>query len=439
MERGKMSKYPTRPLDCWQKAKELRQKSYARFINAREKGRIVSLGSGEAPMSILAGLGEYVHLAGEPYGATIGNDPVFSQLCAEAVEARGFARDLCSYLRNCWGSIFTDRFYFGGPMPRPHFCFQTHICDSHAKWYQIVREHYEVPYYSIELPMFTSQDRRCLQEPYLMAQLQEAIPWLEEVTGRKYDDELLIKAVENEYRALSLWGEVCLLNQNIPAPLDQKTLLSFYSLAVYMRGEKELADFYKELLGEVKERVKEGIAALANESCRILDDSQPLWPFLKLYRFLERYGAVAIGSLYSFSLMGNYDFNPDGTWKPKESLKERGIALKCRDDALRILVELYLERPMNTCSVTTWGKTEVMKMLFQEWHCDGVMIHLNRGCELTCSGAMENRLALQQEGIPVGVFEGNMADKREVDPAQVLDRLETFLVSLGLSPIESGV
>ncbi len=428
--------YQTRPLQCWQKAKELRQKSYQRYHGARERGAIVSLGSGEAPMSMLAGLGEYVHLAGEPYGASIGNDPAFAQACTEAVEARGFARDLCSYMRNYWGSMFTDRFYFGGPMPKPHFCFQTHICDSHAKWYQLVSEYYGVPYYSIELPIYPEKENKELRRDYLLAQLHEAIPWMESVTGKTYDDELLIRAVENEYRALSTWGEICLLNRNIPAPLDQKTMLSLYSLSVYQRGEKALADFYEELRDEVRARVADGIAALPTERCRILDDSQPLWPFLQLYRFLEKYGAVAVGSLYTFSLMANYDFNPDGSWKAKASLEERGMNLRTRDDALRLLTELYLERPMNTCCMNQEEKSRVMAMLFREWRCDGVMIHLNRGCELTCSGAMENRLALQKEGIPVAVFEGNMADKREVDQRLVLDRLETFLVSLGLTPLE---
>lgn len=320
-------------------------------------------------------------------------------------------------------------------MPRPDFCFQTHICDSHSKWYQVVSEYYDIPYFSIELPIYPGIEKRELQQEYLLSQLQEAIPWLEKVTGRKYDDELLIQAVENEYSALATWGEICLLNKNIPAPLDQKTLLSFYSLAVYKKGEKELADFYAELRDEVEARVRDGIAALSTERCRILDDSQPLWPFLQLYRFLEGYGAVAIGSLYTFSLMGNYDFLPDGSWTRKKSLKERGIALRNRDDALKILVELYLERPMNTCCVNQDEKSSTMAMLFRNWRCNGVIIHLNRGCELTTSGAMENRLALQKDGIPVAVFEGNMGDKREVDSAQVLDRLETFLVSLGLSPV----
>jgi len=47
-------------------------------------------------------------------------------------------------------------------------------------------------------------------------------------------------------------------------------------------------------------------------------------------------------------------------------------------------------------------------------------------------GQLENRLALIREGIPVLTFESNMADHREFDEAQILDRLDAFMENLGL-------
>jgi benzoyl-CoA reductase subunit B len=66
------------------------------------------------------------------------------------------------------------------------------------------------------------------------------------VTGRKCDDELLIRAVKNEMRATSLWAEICLLNQNKPAPLDEKTMYSLYVLATLHKSSQWCADFYQE-------------------------------------------------------------------------------------------------------------------------------------------------------------------------------------------------
>ncbi|MDO8635395.1 MAG: benzoyl-CoA reductase, bzd-type, subunit O, partial [Dehalococcoidia bacterium] len=145
--------YKTAPLHSWKTAKALRMKHYHEVMEARGKGKLIVSGGTEGFVGLPAGLGDYVYLGGEPYGATIGSDPQFSQICSEAVEARGFARDLCSYMRNYWGSMFLNRFYFGGEFPKPDFCLQMNFCDSHAKWYQLVSDYYGVPYFSIDVPM----------------------------------------------------------------------------------------------------------------------------------------------------------------------------------------------------------------------------------------------------------------------------------------------
>lgn len=312
---GKISTiYNTAPLQSWNLAKELRVKHYQEVKDARDNGKLIVTGGTEGFVALPAGLGEYIYLGSEPIGASIGSDPAFSLQCAEAVESRGFARDLCAYLRNYWGAMFLNRFPFGGTFPKPTFALQTHICDSHAKWHQLVSEYYGVPFFAIDFPVSRKYHCRYEKIKYVSDQMLEAIEWMEKVTGRKYEEELLIEAVRNEFKSCSLWGEICLLNKAIPAPLEQKTLLSFYIICVLIRHKKEAVDFYKMLLDEVKYRVDNHIAALPNERCRLLDDAQPPWHFLEIYRYLGKYGAVAIGSQYSFSLAGAFEEMPDGTW-----------------------------------------------------------------------------------------------------------------------------
>lgn len=419
----------------WKHAKELRNGVYREIASARDNGKLVVSGCTGGFLSLPAGLGDYVFLGGEPYAASVSLDTELSQLCWEAVEARGFSRDLCSYLRNYWGSMLLNRFVFGGEFPRPDFCLTFHTCDSHAKWYQFVTEYYGIPYFGIELPLGEDPDRLPLKVQYLVSELNSAIEWMEKITGKKYDDEKLIEAVKNEYASVTLWGDVCLLNKAVPAPLDMKTMLSLYIICVLIRHRKEAAEFYKNLKAEVADRVADGIASLATERCRILDDSQPIWSFLDLYRYMEDFGAVTVGSLYLFSLAGNYEESPDGTWISRRSLEERGMVPKTREQALRILAELYLDRPINKAEFAPHLKSSAMEMLVREYNCQGVTIHLNRGCELTSLGVMENRLALMKRGIPVMTYEGNMGDKREVNQQEILNRLEAFMETLGLTKL----
>lgn len=427
--------YKTRPITMWKHAKELRNQVYKEIANARDNGKLIVSGCTGGFLSLPAGLGDYVFLGGEPYAASVSLDPELSQLCWEAVEAKGFSRDLCSYIRNYWGSMFLNRFSFGGEFPKPNFCLTFHTCDSHAKWYQVVTEYYSIPYFGIELPLGADPDRLSLKQEYLVNELNSAIEWMEKITGKKYDDEKLIEAVKNEYNSVTLWGNICLLNKAIPAPLDMKTMLSLYIICVLIRHRKEAVEFYKNLNAEVEDRVANGIAALATERCRILDDSQPIWSFLDLYRYMENFGAITVGSLYLFSLAGNYEERADGTWVSKKTLEERGMVPRTREQALNVLAELYLDRPINKAEFAPHLKSSAMEMLVREYNCQGVTIHLNRGCELTSLGVMENRLALVKKGIPVMTYEGNMGDRREVNQQEILNRLEAFMETLGLTKL----
>ncbi len=68
----------------------------------------------------------------------------------------------------------------------------------------------------------------------------------------------------------------------------------------------------------------------------------------------------------------------------------------------------------------------------REWKVNGVMLHLNRGCEGLSLGIMENRLGLAAAGIPVMTYEGNMGDDREFDMGRTQNRVDSFMETLRL-------
>ncbi|MBM3390964.1 MAG: benzoyl-CoA reductase, bzd-type, subunit O [Betaproteobacteria bacterium] len=426
--------YPTEPLKCWKKAKELREQYYINFAKAKEKGGIRWSGSAWALDAIPAGLGNDVYsLTGEPYGAAIAIDKKFNKECQDAAESYGFARDLCAYMRTYWGSIILNKYPFGGEFPKPDFNFQTQICCSHAKWYQAAStlEH-NTPTFFIDVSVgaYNTLSKEGLD--YVTNQGLEAVEWLEKTTGRKFNDELFIEAVKNEMRSTSLWAAICCENKAKPAPLDEKTMYSLYVLATLSKSSKWCADFYEECLDEVKDRVKRGIAAVPSERCRVMSDTQPPWGFLKVFRYLEEYGAVSIGSLYTFGLEGIWETKPDGSWGPRTLPWEKGIEMHTREEAMRLYCDWNLSKPQWQHFYDPRLKTEMMKTIVKEWGVDGVMLHLNRGCEGLSLGIMENRLGLAAAGIPVMTFEGNMGDEREFDLVRTQNRVDSFMETLDL-------
>jgi benzoyl-CoA reductase subunit B len=428
-----MPTYPTEPLKCWPKAKELRDKYYRDYATAHERGGLRWTGGAWSFDAIPAGLScEVYPITGEPYAASIAFNKPLSLRAMEAAEAKGWARDLCSYMRNYWGSMYLDEYNFGGKYPKPDFAFQDHICCSHAKWYQHVSEYKHIPYFCIDLSVGPYKDVDNHKLSFIVNQMHESVEWLEKKTGVRYDDEKLIEAVKSDCRTTSTWAEVCSMNKNFPAPLDEKTMYSLYVLGTLQKSKKEFADFYEELRDEVKDRVARGIAAVPNERCRLMSDTQPPWGFLKIFRYLESFGAVSVGSLYTFGLIGMWSDQPDGSWGPRPTPMSLGIPIDNRDQALHVLADWSLARPEWQHFYDADLKSKMMLRIAKEWKLNGVMLHMNRGCEGLSCGIAENRLAIAESGIPVMTFEGNMGDEREFDEAKTQDRIDAFMETLGL-------
>ncbi|MDO8706588.1 MAG: benzoyl-CoA reductase, bzd-type, subunit O [Sulfuricaulis sp.] len=429
-----MARYPTEPIKCWKKVKELRDNYYRNYAQAHEKGGIRWSGSASAIDAIPAGLGNDVYsLTGEPYGASVSTDHKFNKQCQDAAEAAGFSRDLCAYMRTYWGSMMLDKYGFGGSFPKPDFIYQAVSCCSHSKWYQFVSDYEKVPAFFMDLAIGTYTDgMKDSGFTYVYNQSMESIEWMEKVTGRRFDDELFIEAVRNTMRTTSLWAQICQLNQAKPAPLDEKSMYAFYVLATLSKSSKWCADFYEELLDEMKDRVARGIAAVPNERCRIMSDSQPPWGFLRMFRYLEEYGVVSIGSFYTFALQTPWTKDENGRWAPATPPWERGIEMNTREQAMEQLIHWDLSKQISHQAFDPRIKSDFMLKMVKEWDVDGVIMHLNRGCEGVSLGAMENRIAIAEAGVPIMTYEGNMGDDREFDEGRTQNRIDSFMETLGL-------
>ncbi len=207
-------------------------------------------------------------------------------------------------------------------------------------------------------------------------------------------------------------------------------------LGVLVSDIKASLHFYQELLDEVKDRVANKIAAVGNERCRIMSDSQPPWAALELYRYMEKFGVVSVGSLYTFGLIGIWDIKKDGTLVVPKTPQEKGIKITTRDQALRTLADWELRKIMWLSFYGAKWKNPVYIKAAKDWHVNAIIIHLNRGCEGSTLTQMENRQALMKAGYPVMTYEGNMADYREYDEVATKKRVDAFMETLGLKQLE---
>ncbi|MFQ5826972.1 MAG: 2-hydroxyacyl-CoA dehydratase subunit D [Dehalococcoidia bacterium] len=430
--------HKTKPFECWQKAKELRLDSYKRIMAARENGKLLVTGNRAAPEVLMAGFGDFEFLGIADYGASVAYAPDFAQDAYEILEARGFSRDLCGYSRAYLGSMMLDRFYFGGPFPRPDLVYTQVACDTNVKNATIIAEHFGIPHFSVDVPVYLGYPPRLKEHfiNYLVSQFQDIIEGIGRATGRQFDDERFIQALYSRFQTEVLWAEIMMLNQAVPAPMDLKSMFTLFVPLIIMKEKPEAVTFYQGLKEEMEDRVKNGIAAVASEQCRLLHDGLPPWFSLRIFRLPQSYGAVFIGSHYSIVQFGAFEEGPDGRLRPRQTPQQQGIRFRTREEALRFFAEWYLDK-MGTEGYFPGAKLEGQVHLVKEWHIDGVVFHNNRGCEGQSQGLLENKAALGERlGVPTLVYEANAADSREWAEEQVIDSLESFMESLGLTRLE---
>jgi len=426
--------YKSKHLDCWQKGKELRAEYWEDIWRAKERGKIVGLGLGTLSTSLIAGFPdcEFAELAN--YFAVVANDPSMAVRCTEACGNRGYLIDICHASQLVMGSMFLDEGPFGKFL-KPDFCLQLHFCETQGKSSQVMSKYLGIPYFCIDVPLVRWGEGKDFHVNFLTSELLDFIEWMEKLTGKKCDDEMLIKGIQNEGETSVLWAKICELNKNIPAPLDLRALNALCAPLVLGRHKKETVEFYRILYDEVQDRVQNRIAQLATERCRLLHEGVPPFYFLGFFRIVEKYGALFLGSGMDFGLGGAWEREPDGSWRTAKDLKGRGIELKSKEDALSALAEFWLSNPF-FCGFLVSPKIEEMFKRAKDWRADGVVFHCDRGCQALPSGMPEMRLALQKEGIPSMIYEASHGDPREMDESRVISQLESFMEILGLNILE---
>jgi benzoyl-CoA reductase/2-hydroxyglutaryl-CoA dehydratase subunit BcrC/BadD/HgdB len=89
------------------------------------------------------------------------------------------------------------------------------------------------------------------------------------------------------------------------------------------------------------------------------------------------------------------------------------------------MVDLYLDHLPPARCVIFADPNEIISMV-RDWHADGVVFMLDRGCRTLSIGQEDQILALKQSGIPTMAYEGSHADFRDFNDATVIRQFEVF-------------
>jgi len=204
-----------------------------------------------------------------------------------------------------------------------------------------------------------------------------------------------------------LWQAVLDTCMNKPAPMSAFDAFFHLALIVTLRGTQTAVDYYKELLDEMNERVRQGISAVPNEQYRLLWDNLPIWYKTKwLSEKFASHNACLVADTYTSAWCGQLDYLDE-------------------NDFLKSMVEGYTSIYLNI-SVDQMSKT-VLKMA-DKYDVDGLVMHSNRSCKPYSLGQYDiQRIVQKERNLPSLMIEADMVDERNFSESQTETRIDAFM------------
>lgn len=330
----------------------------------------------------------------------------------EAAEARGVSKDVCSYARAILGMMWLNDGPWG-PMPTPDYIVSVPmLCDPHAKWWEIMADYYKCPLFQIDGPYSFSHEIDDDAVRWMADSMKSWIPGMEKASGKKFDYDKFKEIIKISEQAHQLYMEIQRYKQAIPCPRGVHLDQSDAFFLIVMIGTQECVDYFTAVRDVCKEMVENRVGIIDNERYRIMWDNIPIWYNLQLFDYFSQKGAVFAASVYPQMIWEGYyyDGHKMDPEQPFESIA-RLFTMKSMHNSARML-------------------NNRIKKVIKEWHIDGLVMHVNRGCQVITKSIYEKAKAAREAGAISMSFESEMADPRSYSDGQVKTRIDAFIEML---------
>jgi len=395
------------PLECTNRLKEIMTRHYylARFATGAKPVAWVTSG---APVELLRSFGFYT-IYPENHGALVGAKKQGAAMCSIA-EGAGYSPDLCSYARIDLAHTLSRKTP-AGRLPKPDLLFASNnICQTIAYWFKAISHHYNIPLILFDTP-YNYTELAQTDINYMVEQLQQMIPVLEQASGQKFNNSKFTEIVGRARDTSLIWGAILATMQNRPAPMT--IFETFFHLApiVSLRGLPVTYDYYQILLAELKQRVRAGIGATTCEVKRLMWDNIAIWYKVRDHsiRFAEQ-GMNFVTATYT------------NAWA--ETTQHLDV-----NNPFESMAKTYSLVILNN---NLDYRLKLMQRLIQEYRVDGLVIHSARSCKPYSVGQYDIKRKLYQElKIPAVIIDGDITDERAYSDEQTRTRLDAFFEILG--------
>jgi benzoyl-CoA reductase subunit B len=401
------------------KQKEMISGNYAKLATAKERGRKVVSTFVPGNLNELIKCFDLVNNLPEINAIQNGMRKKTGAYIMEA-EKRGHSEDVCTYVKADLGMIAKGNIGPDGhPLPTPDALLLSYTgCFTFMKWFELVREHYKCETLMLHVPYEGDGYATRNMREYIVKQLKDVIiPGLERVSGVKFDIDRLREILRESAKAESNFVWVLESAKHKPSPIDAYFGGVYYVGPIFtaFRGTPEATEYYRLLRGEIEQRIANGQGPITpegdmkEEKYRLVVEGPPNWTsFRDFWKMFYDEGAVVVASTYT-RVGGVYDMgfrhDPD---HPLESLAE--YCLGC-----------YTNRNLPS-------RIDMIEKYVNEYEADGLLINSIKSCNSFSAGQLLILREIERRtGRPAAFIETDLVDPRYFSPANVKNRLESYL------------
>jgi benzoyl-CoA reductase/2-hydroxyglutaryl-CoA dehydratase subunit BcrC/BadD/HgdB len=393
-------------------AKQMKALMKQHFIEldeaSRTKNKKIAWCSSVGPAELAMSLGFLVYYP-ENHAAILGANRTAMDYIPVA-NAHGYSPEICSYLTSDIGAYLKHetpltKAYGIQSIPKPDvLLYNTNQCRDVYDWARFYGKEFNAPVLGINTPRSLNESREDIVKS-VTSQLQQMVPELEKVAGRRFDIDEFREVLAVSCKCSVLWEAVLNTAANRPSPLTFFDECIHMGPAVVMRGRKEANEYYSILLAEMQERVKQGIAAVEGERYRFYWEGMPVWGKLRsLSDLLAKLKSAVVVSTYCNSwIFSAFD----------------------QKDPFRSMAQAY-------CSIfitqdEAWKENYIADKV-KRFAIDGILFHDAR----TCASNSNNRYGMTERlterlGVPHLVINGDLNDLRCYSEEQTVTNIEAFV------------
>ncbi len=308
----------------------------------------------------------------------------------EYAEGRGLAETYCSYHKVLLGGILS------GVIPKPRFIVNSSlVCDANNLTFRMAADHYGVPHFYLDVPYEISRDSIA----YVADQLRDLAQRLAGFTGQRLEEGKLKEIVARSGRTLALFQRSQELKRGKYLQNDLTSELYEIFATHALLGTPQMEDYARLL-------------------CRDLEASQPDKGVRLLWMHTIPYYQMPLRDLLNFnprcqvvSCDMNFDYPKDlDPEYPYESMARRLV-----ENSFNGSSDRRIDRSLAMC---------------RQQEIDGVVYFCHWGCKQTAAVAQNVKRALEDQGYPVLILDGDGCDRGNSSNGQIATRMQAFVEML---------